>query len=82
MVSPAEAGRKRHSYVKSTALIMGRVDEAGVMNVGVAVVVDNNEGDVLQLIKVGVCDRKKREKREKRYRIEGERRGRRPWMEA
>jgi len=28
------------------------------MNVGVAVVVDNNEGDVL--IKVEVCDRKKR----------------------
>jgi hypothetical protein len=62
-VSPAEAGQKRRSLVETTAIIMGGVEETWVMNVGVAVVVDNNEGGVL--IKVEVCDRKRGGKREK-----------------
>ena len=56
-MSLAEAGRKRPSYVESTATIMGGVEVTWAMNVGIAVVIDN-EGDVL--IKVEVCDRKKR----------------------
>jgi len=67
-VSPAEAGRKRRRYVESTAIIMGRVEETWVMNVGVAVAMDKNEGGVL--IKVEVCNRKRGGKHEKRYRIE------------
>jgi hypothetical protein len=55
-------------------------EETWVMIVGVAVVVDKNEGGVL--IKLEVCDRKRRGKCEKQYRMERERRGRRRWMEA
>jgi len=63
--------------VASTAIIM--VEETWVMAVGVSVVVDKNEGGVL--VKVEVCDRKRRGKCEKRYRIKREGRGRRRWME-
>jgi len=70
-VSPAEAGRKRRSYVESTAIIMGRVEEIWVMNAGVAVALDKNEGGVL--VKVEVCNGKRGGKHEKRYRIEKKR---------
>jgi len=64
--------------VASTAIIM--VEETWVMAVGVPVVVDKNVGCVL--VKVEVCDRKRRGKcHEKRYRIKREGRGRRRWME-
>jgi len=63
--------------VASTAIIM--VEETWVMAVGVPVVVDKNVGCVL--VKVEVCDRKRREKCEKRYRIKREGCGQRRWME-
>jgi hypothetical protein len=51
--------------MESTAIIMMKT---WVMDVGVAVVVDKTKGGVL--IKVEVCKRKRRGKREKRYQIE------------
>ena len=56
-MSLAEAGRKRPSYVESTATIMGGVEVTWAMNVDIAVVIDN-EGDVLIIVEA--CDRKKR----------------------
>ena len=70
MVSPAEAGRKRRSYMESAGIIMDRVEEDWVMIVSVAVVLDSDKNDGGVLIKVGVCARKRRGKREKRYQIE------------
>jgi hypothetical protein len=63
---------------------MGRVEETWVIYVGVAVVVDKNDGGVL--IKVEICDIKNNKMRgENGYRSEREskeRCGRRRWMEA